>query len=320
MVRAIIVFFVSFVALSACTQRLICPAYQSAFIYDKEALRKKFSYFKEDSTPKVLTASKSKYLIATSVSYQKKIRSLRTVEMKPVFPIVPDSLRDDYVDDVSLAELDKAARSVIDSTFIVDVERPQADSTQNSEDSVYVITKDKELRLLKYDADSMKYSVVDVRLNVDQDNYMWYLRDFLVLPDVKIAKMQGAGGKEAAAKKEKKGFFGFFKNLFKKKKKETPDTTTVIPVRDENDFDYIDTLQQAKPVIQQRAPKKKGLFSSLKKNKTPKADKKADATREDEEPAITEEKPAKKRKEKKKKEDTTEPAEPDNKEDKSDGF
>ena len=36
---------------SACTQRMICPAYQSAFIYDKNELRKRFSYFQEDSTP-----------------------------------------------------------------------------------------------------------------------------------------------------------------------------------------------------------------------------------------------------------------------------
>ena len=49
---------------SSCTQKMICPAYQSSFIYDKETLRKKFSYFKEDSTPKILTASKTKYLVA----------------------------------------------------------------------------------------------------------------------------------------------------------------------------------------------------------------------------------------------------------------
>ena len=148
MARALAVVLLFCIALGGCTQRLICPAYQSAFIYDKEALRKKFSYFVDDSTPKILTASKTKYLIAQPTSYARKIRSLQTVEMKPVFPVVPDSLRDDYV--VSKAELDSAARSIIDSTYIVDVPQKN-DSTQSAEDSVYVITKDKEVRLLKYD-------------------------------------------------------------------------------------------------------------------------------------------------------------------------
>src|SRR4051812_36017844 len=126
MIRAFIVLMTVCIALGACTQRLICPAYQSAFIYDKEALRKKFSYFNEDSTPKILTASKTKYLIAQPTSYHKKVRSLQTVEMKQVHPVVPDSLRDDYV---SLAELDSAARTIIDSTYIVDVNQEQ-DSTK----------------------------------------------------------------------------------------------------------------------------------------------------------------------------------------------
>src|ERR1700709_1598223 len=96
MARALMFFIVTCIALGACTQRLICPAYQSAFIYDQDALRKKFSYFNEDSTPKVLTASKNKYLIADPVSYHKKIRSLQTVAMKPVYVVVPDSLKDDF--------------------------------------------------------------------------------------------------------------------------------------------------------------------------------------------------------------------------------
>src|ERR1043165_5859757 len=91
---------------SSCTQKLICPAYQSSFIYDKEALRKKFSYFKEDSTPKILTASKTKYLIAVPESYRKKMRGLKTVEMKPVYPVIPDSLKVDNCEDVILAVRD----------------------------------------------------------------------------------------------------------------------------------------------------------------------------------------------------------------------
>src|SRR5688572_27762434 len=153
MFRALILFIGGILGLGACTQRAICPAFQSAYIHDKDALRKKFSYFQEDSTPKMLTASKNKYLIAEPTPYRKKLRSMQTVEMKPVPVHVPDSLVSE--DSVSMEELERAARSIIDSTFIQDVPvRPQAPV----EDSVYVITKDKELRLLKYNgADSLVY-------------------------------------------------------------------------------------------------------------------------------------------------------------------
>ncbi len=290
MARALIVFLVAFIALGACTQRLVCPAYQSAFIYDKDALRKKFSYFVGDSTPKVLTASKTKFLIAEATTYQQKERSLRTVEMIPVYPIVPDSLKDDYV---SIKELDSAANSIIDSTFIVDVSKP-ADTLKTSEDSIYMVTKDKEVRLLKYDADSMKYNVVEVRLNVDQDNYMWYLRNHLILPDVRIAKMQ-QGNKD---KKEKKG--GFFKNLFKRKKKDKVDSTSLQRPTDEEEFDYVDTLETDKPVVEPVQPKKKGFFSFLKRKNKPAKE----TTQED--AALTEENPKKKKEKKKKDEEQAE--------------
>ncbi len=268
--------------LSACTQRLICPAYQSAYIYDKDELRKKFSYFLEDSTPKILTASKTKYLIAEPVSYRKKLRSMQTVAMKDVNPVLPDSMKigeeglmgEDGV--VPGAELDLAARSVIDSTYIVDV--PQ-DTTQAVGDSVYVISKDKEVRLLKYNTpDSAvydettgryvpktpKYGVADVRFNVEQDNYMWYLRKNLVLPDVRLSQAAQAEQKKEVKKKK-----GFFKNLFKRKKKDEVDSTAItIPPKSEDEFDYIDENEQvqADEQIQEEPQKKKGLFK--KKQKT----------------------------------------------------
>src|SRR5690606_10474325 len=202
MIRAFFILATLSVLFSACTQRMVCPAFQSAFIYDKDALRKKFSYFQEDSTPKILTASKNRYLIAESVPYRKKLASLATVEMKPVFPVVPDSLTIGQ-DDVSLADLAKAARSVIDSTCIVDV--PQAPDTLEvaDPDSTYVITRDKEVRMLRYNPDSVTYRIDDIRFNIDQDNYMWYLRDVLVLPDVRLAQMQSKWDEEDAKREEK---------------------------------------------------------------------------------------------------------------------
>jgi hypothetical protein len=247
---------------SACTQRTICPAFQSAFIYDKDALRKKFSYFQEDSTPKILTASKNKYLIAEAVPYRRKIARISTVEMKDVMPVVPDSLTMD--DDISLADLDAAARSVIDSTYIVDVE-PQVDSLADDEEAEYMISKDKEVRVLRYNKDSISYKVEEVRYNVDQDNYMWYLRDAIVLPDIRLLQVQGEAGEETTAKKERKGIRGFFKNLFKKKDKgdEPMDSTNLEPPieRSQYDLDYVED-ENVKPAPETM---KRGLFKKKEK-------------------------------------------------------
>jgi len=332
MLRALFVFIIGGILLAGCTQRVICPAYQSAFIYDKEALRKKFSIFQEDdSTPKVFAASKTKYLIAEPVSYRKKIRSMQTIEMKPVYVQLPDSLQPGYdpnAEDgvVPGAELDAAARSVIDSIYIVDVPK---DTAQNAEDSVYMITRDKEIRVLKYDMpDSLildpatgkwvretpRYYVTQVTYNVDQDSYMWYLRDYLVLPDVRMAQQQrGDKAKaEAKAKKSEKGIRGFFKHLFGKKKKHEVDSAALrAQQQPKEEFDYVDEDEQLKDPAQQTAPpaKKGGLFSKFKKkNKTtaPPTD------------APAEEKPKKSRKEKKAK--TDQPAGDKPKPDDDDGF
>lgn len=313
MQRALLVILLICTLLSACTQRMICPAYQSAFIYDKDQLRKKFSYFQEDSTPKILTASRNKYLIAESQPYKKRIRSMQTVPMTPVYVIVPDSLKpedqrelleegEDGV--IPGAELDLAARSVIDSTFIVDV--PKAEEAP-LEDSVYMISRDKEVRFLKYNMpDSLvyeastgkyvpqkpSYTVVNITFNVEQDNYMWYLRDYLVLPDVRVARNQQANrdSESAEAKKSKKGIKGFFKNIFGKKKKEeeAPVEEAPKPVNENEDFDYIDENAEAQPQTgpaQENVKEKRGLFSRKKKDKKPKKEKQqAEPAKEKESP------------------------------------
>lgn len=230
---------------TACTQRLTCPAFQSAYIYDKEALRKKFSYFKEDSTPKVLSASKTKYLIIVPESYRKKVRSLNTVEMSPVYPQIPDSLKVEEGVGLLLAETD-----MVDS-----LSSPQAQRGIDRADSAYAITKTKE-----------KY-------NVDQDNYMWYFRDLLVLPDVRAAVENKNINKRKAEKekvelersknkKEKRGF----KNLFKRKQK--PDSTSVngpaIPLDDAANKE-----KTKKKAPKEKNPKKAKEKKNLKKEEPP---------------------------------------------------
>jgi hypothetical protein len=292
MKRAIIVLF-GLIVLVSCTERLVCPAYQSAYIYDKDELRKKFSYFLDDSTPKVYTASKNKYLVAEPVAYRTRVRNLQTVQMKPVPVVVPDSISNPGTDSISMDEMRRATQSVIDSTYIVDVPRDSV-SAGPVEDSVYVITKDKELRLLKYNSsDSLDYDsaqqryvrqkptyyVTDVRYNLEQDHYMWYLRDQLVLPDVKLAREQQreeAGGSGRDAKKKKRG--GLFKRSSKKDERQAVDSTSMPPPPRE-EFDYVDTLSQAEvpqpgQVQDQPKPKKSGgLFKKKKKAaKPPKTD------------------------------------------------
>ena len=247
---------------------------------------------------------------------------MQTVVMKDVNPVLPDSMKigeeglmgEDGV--VPGAELDLAARSVIDSTYIVDV--PQ-DTTQALGDSVYVISKDKEVRLLKYNTpDSVvydettgrfvpktpKYGVADVRFNVEQDNYMWYLRKNLVLPDVRLSQAA-----QAEQKKETKKKKGFFKNLFKRKKKDEVDSAAIaIPPKSEDEFDYVDENEQvqADEQIQEEPQKKKGLFK--KKQKT------AEVGAEEQQPA----KEKKKKKGKKPKIDYGD--EPKKQEKEDDGF
>jgi hypothetical protein len=231
MTRALLAAVTLFALFSACTQRLACPAYQSSFIYDKETLRQKFSYFKEDSTPKMLTASKTKYLIAVPESYRKRYRRMQTIEMSPVYPKIPDSLKTQSDTDFSMAEVDAS-----DSA-----------ATQKAVDSTYAITKTKE------------------KFNLDQDLYMWYFRDLLVLPDVRAAMQKNSEKKEEATQEVKEEKKSFFRNPFKKKPKN--DSTTV---------------QKKSTEVNAPEPKKKGGGLFKKKNKSEPTEKPKDPAKKEE--------------------------------------
>jgi len=265
MTRALITSVALLLVLGSCTQRLICPAYQSAFIYDKPTQREKFVYYNENTTqpreilasnsktitlpprdstwlksdamkgpalPQVRRVKKDRYLLLPEKTYKQALKSLRTVEMKPVYPKKEDSL------DIK-SELDSAARSISD-TLTTQTSEPKA-----AADSVYAITKTKE-----------KY-------NMDQDIYMWYFRDVLVLPDVRAAMMEEGVVKASKRKSDKKAKGGFFKNLFKKKDKkdstkvEVPadlvsDSTTAKPKKK-----FLGGLFKKKPKVDSTEPQKK---------------------------------------------------------------
>jgi hypothetical protein len=265
------------------TQKMICPAYQSAFIYDKPSQKEAFVYYNanksqarevlasnsktltlpaNDSTweksvvlpgpalPKERKTKKTRYLLLPEKTYKKALRALQTIEMKPVYPKKP-------TDSVDIRKaLDSAARSITDtlsSTAVVGADK------QEEKDSTYVISIEKE------------------KFNVDQDNYMWYFRKTLVLPDVRIA-LEGAKEEAAATKKsEKKG--GFFKNLFKKKEKKPK-----APIKENQELvdqpsDSTGTEAGAPPTVK----KKKGVFGFLKKKSKDVAPPKAEPKKEEEE-------------------------------------
>jgi hypothetical protein len=225
--------------------------------------------------------------------------------MKDVQPVVPDSLLMD--DEVSAEDLDSAARSVIDSTYIVDIAQEE-DTLDSDEGSEYMITKDREVRVLRFNRDSVSYKVEEVRYNTDQDNYMWYLRDVLVLPDIRLAQIQGQAEDEVAEKKERKGIRGFFHKLFKKKEKEVEapvDSTEMEPPVERNEYD-LDYVEEEKPVAEPEKKKGlKGLFQKKdkkekeqgkvssgtqssprqKKEKKPKKEKTEEALPQDDKPA-----------------------------------
>lgn len=291
-------------ALAGCADKLICPAYQSSFIHDKDALRKKFSYFENDSVPKVLTASKTKHLVAVPESYRKRYRKMQTVPMQSQKTVVPDSLVKGK-DALNVpADSLTSDSSVVAKTPLDSLSRAKLDSAQLATDSVYVISKDREVRILKYNfPDSLHwdsaagkfikekpfYYVDEVGYNTEQENYMWYFRKQLILPDAHMAKQNEAA---AAAKKEeapkKKSFFQ--KLMFwKKDRKPKTDSLSLAPkaLVDSTDYFALDSASSTKP-LQPGQPKakeeKKPLLKKLfkRKEKTPAPEKPKDPAKKEE--------------------------------------
>jgi hypothetical protein len=286
MARALFIVLTFVILITSCTQRMVCPAYQSAYIHDKDALRKKFSYFVGDSTPKVYaSAKKNKYLVAENVPYKKKVRSIQTVAMIPVNPVVPDSLKEGFVKESITDSIDVSSvvRNVNDGTAVLRIDTLQASVDSLGVDSVYVISKDREVRVLKYDNKKRAYFVDTVGFNTQQDSYMWYLRDWLVLPDARIAQRKDDKEEATEGKKEKGGFF---KNLFGKKKKKEEAGTDIsqdLIQKEEEDYGYDDFEDRVKdstattdenPVVKPTKEKKK----KTRKPKVKKADKKKTET------------------------------------------
>lgn len=281
MVKALILLLGATLLICSCsTQRTICPAYQSAFLFDKNTSKDPFVYYNlnKDQPREVLASNgkafnlpprdsawersvvlpgpslpierrvkKDRYLLLPKKTYKKALRDLQTIQMKPVYPKKVEE------DTAAIRKLlDSAARSITDTITAAGIaSKPEQ---KQAEDSVYVISLEKE------------------KFNVDQDNYMWYFRDILVLPDVKAA-MEESKTEAKEAKGKKKGFFASLKGLFKKKPKKDSLATTE-PVQTDSAGNVI-------------PPKKKGfsfkgLFGKKSKKEAP-VKKEEEAIKEEEE-------------------------------------
>lgn len=85
--------------LSACQSKMICPAFQSAFIYNDSTRNSLFAYFSHDSLPIIEPySSKNKYGIVEKTSKKKRNSQLRIVAMERIYPP-----KDTYRDSLLLA-------------------------------------------------------------------------------------------------------------------------------------------------------------------------------------------------------------------------
>jgi len=109
----IILFFISIIAyFSACTRKVICPAYHSYFILDVKETKKTFSLFGVDSLPKKYwDIDKEKYGIAKEISDQKKQREMDIISMNSIYLKMEDPFEQfqrEYAESDSIYSIDTA--------------------------------------------------------------------------------------------------------------------------------------------------------------------------------------------------------------------
>jgi hypothetical protein len=88
------IFFISaIVYLSACSQKVACPAYHSYFILDIDETKKVFTLFGADSLPKKnWEIETEKYGIAKNIPYKEKENEMRIISMNSIYKKIEDPM------------------------------------------------------------------------------------------------------------------------------------------------------------------------------------------------------------------------------------
>ena len=98
---------------SACSQKMICPAYHSYFILDVDETKKTFSLFGSDALPrKNWEVDKEKYGIAMDIPEQKKLKEMRIISMNSIYNEIEDpfeQFRREFVESDSMYSMDSAS-------------------------------------------------------------------------------------------------------------------------------------------------------------------------------------------------------------------
>ncbi len=189
--------------LSACNDKLICPAFQSYYVFDDDQREQMFSLFGEDSLPKmdgdVVKNQNGLVKQPRLFPYQRKKQELNTVPMETVMP--------------GYNTTETTSDSVGQETNFI------AQEVFGNDDDAW-----KNLTPREYAASAGKRKI---GINIDQKNYEALFGDYLA--EQFGEEEPGEGGEEDPfgdsgfgdfeEPKEKRGFFGFFKDLFGGKKR-----------------------------------------------------------------------------------------------------
>ena len=137
MKKAIIyIFLISSTAyFSACTQKMICPAYHSYFILDVDETKKTFTLFGDDSLPrKNWDVDKEKYGIAKDIPDQMKLKEMRIISMNSIYKKLEDPFENFQH---QIAEYDYDSMIYIDSAAIM-AQSQNYNDFQNVDQMIYL--------------------------------------------------------------------------------------------------------------------------------------------------------------------------------------
>ncbi len=87
LVKGLFVVLIAAMSTQSCQERMVCPAYQSTFIFDDEVRYDLFSRFEKDTVPKAYAGvNKTTFGLIKRLSRKKREQQMAIVAMKNVLP------------------------------------------------------------------------------------------------------------------------------------------------------------------------------------------------------------------------------------------